>query len=585
MLSPEGSAEPGRWNTDRNPIARGVLDSIQEPGVREIVIMSSSQLLKTEVLLNAIGYFARLDPCPMLLIQPTVDMAQSFSKERLAPMLRDSPTLANLFGPEKSRSSDSTILKKLFPGGYIQLQGANSPAGLAMRAVRVLLCDEVDRYPLSAGREGDPVAIAQARQETFWNSLLVMTSSPTEKGISRIERAYEGSDRRRCFLVCVHCRAPQYLTWGHVKWPEGEPKKALLHCEQCGAAWNEPARQAMLARHRWDSTAKPTVDGRIGFWASKLYSPWKQPHQLAIDFLEKKKDTETLKAWVNTTLGESWEAPGEHVEADPLYARREHYPADRVPNGSVLTAGVDVQDDRVEGEVVAWGEGEESWSVQYFRLYGDPGQPELWEALDDMLRADFYRVDSEPMGVRLVCIDSGGHYTDEVYRFCRRAPRRYIPTKGHAMAGKPIAEMPRAPNKHKVYLTMIGTDTAKEILYDRLRLLEPGPGYCHFPITQDHDEEYFLQLTAEVRVKQYRHGHAFYRWEARRKRNEALDCRILAHAALRILERHSRVIPGSIDPGKSAKPPPRTAAQPEGSPNPSRQATRRRPPRGRSPLY
>ncbi len=546
--------------------------------------MSSSQLLKTEVLLNAIGYFARLDPCPMLMIQPTVEMAQSFSKERLAPMLRDSPELAKIFAPEKSRSSDSTILKKLFPGGYIQLQGANSPAGLAMRAVRVLLCDEVDRYPLSAGREGDPVAIAQARQETFWNSLLIMTSSPTEKGLSRIERAYEGSDRRRCYLTCVHCRAPQFLTWDQVKWPEGEPRKALLHCDTCGSSWNEPARQAMLARHAWKPTTAATVEGRIGFWASKLYSPWKQPHQLAIDFLEKKKDTETLKAWVNTTLGESWEAPGETVEADPLYARREHYPPGRVPNGSVLTAGVDVQDDRVEGEIVAWGENEESWSVQYFRLYGDPGKFELWNALDEMLRADFYRADSEPMSVRMACIDSGGHYTDEVYSFCRRAPRKYIPTKGHSMAGRPIAELPRAPNKQKVYLTMIGTDTAKEILYDRLRLLEPGPGYAHFPIDQDHDQEYFLQLTSEVRVKSYKAGRAFYRWEARRKRNEALDCRILAHAAIRILERHARVIPASIVPGDSVNPPPRMGGQSKATPDKGQTTVRRRP-RGRRPLY
>lgn len=585
MLSPEGSAEPGRWNTDRNPIARGVLDSIQEPGVREIVIMSSSQLLKTEVLLNVIGYFSRLDPCPMLLLQPTVDMAQSFSKERLAPMIRDSPTLASLYGDPKSRSSDTTILKKLFPGGYVQLQGANSPAGLAMRAVRVLLCDEVDRYPLSAGREGDPVSIAQARQETFWNSLLIMTSSPTEKGVSRIERAYEASDRRRCYVTCVHCRAPQYLVWSHVQWPKGEPKKALLHCEECGAAWNEPARQAMLARHEWRPTDTATVEGRIGFWASKLYSPWKQPHQLAVDFMEKKKDHETLKTFVNTTLGESWEHPGDVVPFAMLYARREVYPPGKVPNGSVLTAGVDVQDDRVEGEIVSWGAGEESWSVQYFRLYGDPGRRELWQALAEMLSGDFYRVDGEPMHVRLACIDSGGHYTDEVYSFCRRAPRRYIPTKGHAVPGKPITEFPRAPNKQKVYLTMIGTDTAKELLYNRLNLTDPGTGYCHFPMADDYDEEYFKQLTAEKREPRHRHGHLFYVWTAMRKRNEALDCRLGAHAALRILERHSRVIPVTIDPGKSAKPPPRTAEEPQATPDNGRQAPRRRPPRGRSPLY
>lgn len=512
------------------------MDAIHEPGTRELVIMSSSQLLKTEVLLNAIGYFAKQDPCPILLIQPTVKMAESFSKERLTPMIRDCPTLTEVFAEDKTRSSASTILKKQFRQGYVQMEGANSPAGLAMRSIRLLLCDEIDRYPISAGKEGDPIAIAQARQETFWNSLIIMTSSPTEKGASPIERHYELSDQRKCFLTCVHCRTPQVLTWHHVKFDKTVPKQALLHCEHCGAPWTEPARQAMLQRHEWRPTAEAQIEGRVGFHGSKLYSPWKQPYQLVIDFLEKKKERETLKAWVNTTLGESFEVPGDRLQWQQLYARRAHWGA-VIPNGSLLTGGIDVQHDRFEITLVSWGAGEEAWVVSHYRLYGDMSAQPVWDALSEFLRRERFRADGQPMPVALACIDSGA-YTDEVYKFSRRNPRVWIPTKGSSEHGKPIAELPRQRNKQRVYLTMLGVDTAKDLLYDRLTATEPGPGYVHFPVTDEFDEEYFKQLAAEVRVPKFKAGRRYYVYEARRVRNEALDCMVLNVAAVRILQRH-----------------------------------------------
>lgn len=537
------------------------MDSIHEPGVRELVIMSSSQLLKTEVILNMIGYFAKQDPCPILVIQPTVEMAQSFSKERLAPMIRDTKTLTPLFADARSRDSASTILKKQFRQGYVQLAGANSPAGLAMRAIRLLLCDEIDRYPVSAGKEGDPIAIAQARLETFWNSLLVLTSSPTDKGASPIERHYQLSDQRRCFLTCPHCRKPQVLTWSHVIWPKDEPRKALLHCEACGSPWPESARQAMLQHHEWRATSEAQVEGRVGFHGSKLYSPWKQPYQLALDFLEKKKERETLKAWVNTTLGESFEVPGDRLEWSQLYTRRAHW-AHPIPNGSQITAGVDVQHDRVEVTLVSWGKGEEAWVLDHRRLYGDMSAQSIWDALLAYLREPRFRVDGEPMSVGLVCIDSGA-YTDEVYRFCRRHARSLIPTKGSSEPAKPIADLPRTRNKQHVYLTIVGADTAKDLLYDRLSGAEPGPGYVHFPATEAFDEEYFKQLAAEVRVLKMRRGVPYYIYEARRLRNEALDCLVLALAGIRILQRHrgGKLATLSADERRSV-PHPETRPQP-----------------------
>jgi len=512
------------------------MDAIHEAGTRELVIMSSSQLLKTEVLLNSIGYFARQDPCPILMIQPTVEMAQSFSKERLGPMIRDCPTLTDIFSEERTRSSASTILKKVFRQGYVQLAGANSPSGLAMRAIRILLCDEIDRYPISAGIEGDPIAIAQARLETFWNSLLILTSSPTDKGSSPIDRHYQLSDQRRCFLTCVHCQHPQVLTWQHVRWPKDNPREALLHCEHCEAPWPEPARQAMLHRHEWRSTAEAQVFGRVGFHASKLYSPWSQPHQLAVDFLDKKKERESLKAWVNTTLGEAFDVPGDRLEWKQIYDRREHWGSD-IPNGSHLTAGIDVQHDRFEITLAAWGKGEEVWIVDHHRLHGDMSATAVWDALAEFLRSERYRADGEPMPITLACIDSGA-YTDEVYRFCRRNPRVWIPTKGSSEAGKPIAELPRARNKQHVYLTILGSDTAKDLLYDRLNHTEHGPGYVHFPAIESIDEEYCKQVASEKLIVKYKAGRRFTVYEAQRLRNEGIDCLVLNLAAVRILQRH-----------------------------------------------
>lgn len=539
VLSPESAAEPGRWNTDRNPIARGVMDSIHEDGVREIIIMSSSQLLKTEVLLNAIGYFARLDPCPILLLQPTVEMAEGFSKERLAPMIRDTPTLTTLFADPKSRNSNNTVRKKLYPGGYVQMEGANSPVGLAMRAIRLLLCDEVDRYPPSAGREGDPVSIAMARMETFFNSLIIMTSSPTEKGVSRIEQAYESSDQRKCFVTCVHCRKEQVLTWAHVKWPKGEPHNAQLHCEQCDTAWPEAARHAMLARHQWKPTAVSQKPGRIGFHGSKLYSPWTQPRQLAVEFMDRKNDTEQLKTFVNTALGEAWEQPGETLTPAPLYGRREVYPHP-IPDGQIVTAAVDVQDDRLEVELASWGEGEEVWGIAYRRFMGEPTKTEVWDRLDAYLRMARYFADGRPADVALACIDSG-FLRDQVYEFCRRAPRFYIPTKGSSVRDHALADFPRTRNRHGVYLTTVGTHQGKDLLLRRLSLNTPGPGYCHWPQSEDYNLEYFEQLTAETRVKRYSHGHPQIVWEKRRPRNEALDVRILGYVAIRLLQAHGYV--------------------------------------------
>ena len=569
----------------------GVMDAIRDPDVREVVIMSATQLLKTELLLNTLGFHVHLDPCPILVIQPTIEMAESFSKERLAPMIRDTPVLSGLFSDPKSRNSDNTLRKKSFPGGYVQLAGANSPASLAMRAVRVVLLDEVDRYPLSAGVEGDPIKIVSKRQATFWNRLSIMVSSPTVKGISRIEQALEASDYRKCWVPCWSCRRKQILTWSHVHWSKGEPEGAHIQCEHCGAPWTEQQRLQSLSRYEWRKSQKASVSGRIGFWASELYSPWVTPAAMANDWLEAQVSDETLKTFINTSLAESWELRGDQLEHGTLYARRELYSAP-IPDGSHLTAAADIQDDRIEVELRSWGAHEESWSVGYTRLYGDPGKPELWNQLDQHLRELRYRVDGEPMPVSLACIDSGA-WTDEVYAFCRRRRRVYIPTKGSSEATRPIAAFPRTANRQGVYLTLIGTHTAKELLFDRLQLMEPGPGFVHWPIHDDYDGEYFEQLTAEKRIVKRRHGHSYIIWEKRRKRNEALDLAVLNQAAIRILQTHGSARLASMDEQANilsghpttAVSPTTASSDPSTPSNPNLRRISRRPSPGRRGLF
>ena len=541
-LSPEASAEPGRWITARAEYQRGIMDAISDPAIHTVVVMSSAQVGKTEALLNVIGYHVHQDPAPILLLQPTLEMAQAFSKDRLAPMLRDTPALKGLVKDARARDSGNTLLHKTYPGGHITLAGSNSPASLASRPVRVVLCDEVDRFPASAGTEGDPVSLARKRAATFWNRSVLLTSTPTVAGASRIEREWQESDMRRFYVPCPHCGDRQHLQWAQVQWPEDRPDEAAYCCEHCGALWTDAERWRAIRQGEWRAEGECT--GTAGFHLNEIYSPWTQLADIASAFLAAKRGgPDQLKTWVNTSLGECWEEDeGEGADWQDLYRRREHYPAEVPENVSVIVAGVDTQDDRLEAEIVGWGEGEESWGLDYVRLYGDPGQPQLWRSLRERLRRTFQRSDGLMLNVRLVCIDSGGHYTDEVYDWCQQQGRTWaVPIQGASVPGKPIAAFPRKPNRRGVYLTTVGTDTAKELIYGRYQMLEPGPGYCHWPVSDAYDEPYFQQATAEKRVRKYRAGVPYYVWDAGKRRTEALDCRVYALAAVRILQQHMGV--------------------------------------------
>ena len=534
QLSSEASAEPGRWLTARAEFQRGIMDCFSS-GVSRIALMCSAQVGKTEMLNNVCGFHIHQDPAPLLMLQPTIEMAETWSKDRLAPMLRDTPVLKDQIGDPRTRDSGNTILHKRFPGGHITAVGANSPAGLASRPIRIVLADEVDRYPPSAGAEGDPLSLAVKRTTTFWNSLVVEVSTPTIKGLSRIEREHENSDQRVYMVPCSYCNHPQRLLWKGVRWPDGEPERAAYHCEECDRPWTESDRHRAVKLGQWTVT---NPAGRFpGFHISELYSPWSTIPKIAVSFIEAKKSAETMRVWVNTVLGEPYETDAEvidyHMLSDP--SRLEMW-GEKLPLKCLLvTVGVDVQDDGFHIERVAWAVDEESWSVDYVVMPCDPSDPNSWRRLDAYLLEPSMREDGRPLPVRATCIDSGGHFTQTVYKFCKlRRKRRVFAIKGRDEATSVWPAIIQKKKDKVKDVTIVGVTLAKDCVYSRLKVMLPGPGYCHFP--RGRAINWFEQLTSEIVQTKFTNGFPkrFYVLP-QGKRNEALDCRVYAYAALQSL--------------------------------------------------
>ena len=531
ILSKEASAESGRWVTDRAPFQRGIMDAVTDNRYEEIVIMSSAQVGKSELLLNTIGYHIAHDPASILLIQPTLDKAEEFSKERVAPMIRDTPVLRERVADPKARDSGNTVLYKSFPGGYLALGGANAPAGLASRPIRILLADEVDRFPISAGKEGDPLALAEKRTTTFHNKKIIKVSTPTNKGTSRIEREFEKSTQDYYHLPCPSCGHLQSL-----KWPQISFESVAHACIECGALHGE--FEWKMQEGQWISKVP---NARIkGFHLNELLSPWKRWKTIIQEFKEAKDNADTLKVWVNTTLGETWDdLPEQDLDDNEFLERAEEYGAD-IPNEvKILTAAVDTQDDRFEVEVIGWGEGRESWGIIYEKIHGDLNQPDVWERLDQFLSRTWTKANGERYGIAATFIDSGGHHTQEVYRFTKeRVHRRIFPIKGKSTrAGDhdPLIAGHSRPKPLRPHLIMLGVNEGKRKVINSLHVSEPGPLFCHFPKGRGYDKEFFEMLTAEQLVVRTKNGQPYQEWVKIRKRNEALDIRVYALAALEML--------------------------------------------------
>lgn len=557
-LSPEASAQPGDFNIDVTPFMREPLDVIcgSEPDVIEVWVMKSSQIAYSENLNNGIGRYMHLDPGPMLMIQPTVEMAESYGKDRIATMLRDTPVLDELVD-WRSKTSGNTILRKNFPGGFLQLTGANSPAGLAGRPIRMVICDEVDRFPFSAGQgekqEGDPIALVQRRQTTFFNRLFVAGGTPVKKGFSRTETGYNATDKRVYMVPCPRCSNHIDFKWERFCKDDPEHEHyARYQCQECDDWIDENERFEMIkdallgGTAHWLATRPEAPSHRRGYFIWTAYSPFMSWREICDEWNEVKGDPEREQVFTNTILGLPYSISTDDLDAEALFSQREEYTPDAIPNDVlVITAGIDTQDDRFELEVVGWGLGEESWSLDYRQIIGDPALKPTRLQLDEFLASQVYRRrDGTELKIKAAFIDSGGHRTDSVYTFARGKVMRHIyACKGSNMAGQPIFVRFSPQKKARVKLAIVGTDTAKEVIYARLSNPDETNGRMHFPTS--YGREYFTQLISEERVMEWKAGQPRIVWRKKQSqgtRNEPLDVRVYALAALRSMRIQLRIL-------------------------------------------
>ena len=549
VLSRETSAQTGRFHAF--PYQIGIMDAITDPTVEMVTVQKSARVGYTKILDHVAGYYIHQDPSPILVVQPRVEDAEDYSVTEIEPMLRDTPVLAEIVGDPKKKDARQKINKRIFRNGAsISFVGANSPGGFRRITARIVKFDEVDGYPvMGAGKEGDQIKLGIKRTESFWNRKIILGSTPTVKGESRIEKSYANSDQRKYYVPCPHCGAYQVLEWGGpdtpygMKWDKDEngvgiPDSVFYACKVTGCVIREDDKEDMVERGEWRAT-KP-FKGHAGFHIWAAYSlfvnaSWRN---LVAEWLEVKDDPLMRQTFVNLVLGETYEDRGDRaLQEDRLAARCEVWGAE-VPDGvAVVTVGVDTQGDRFECEVVGWGLNEESWSIDFEVIEGDLETPDPWNRLDAYLRRIWFRADGRGFEVMAVCHDSGGHHTQKVYEFAKaRLGRRVWAVKGESAVGgkrSPVwpTKTPSRRNKSSFRPVILGVNAAKDSIRSRLHLVEPGPGYMHFPASRDIN--YFAQLTAERSVRKTSGGQHYRVWELPNGRaNEALDCRVYAYAAL-----------------------------------------------------
>lgn len=536
LLSSEDSALAGQYRCANAPYQREMLDAVQEPGIERVVFWTGAQMVKTLALKIILAYYMKEDPCPMAYLLPSLPLARRWSKQRLAPMLRDNPSLRGLV-EEGMRKSGNSLLEKEFPGGILFVLGAMNAAALASYPLRAVFVDEEDRMEISARGasgagegEGDPVALIEERTTTFWNAFVIEASTCTLEGISRIVAKYQISDQRKYWVPCPHCGEFQLLSWKRLIWSKEQdptPENVCYACEHCAAALYETEKMAMLRAGQWRKGA-PEVRNCAGFWISQMYSPfttWAKMVQKFRDAMSHRENPEKLKVFVNTALAETWKADEEAFESGDLMARREEFPPPAVPDGAtVLTAAVDVQGDRLELEVWGWGRGEEAWGIDRLVFPGDPAKPQVWEQLDRfLLDARYLHARGVRLEIAATFVDAG-YLTAEVMGWTKpRKDRRIFAIRGFDGFRRPPLGRPSKANRARTLMYPVGVDVIKEILYARLRIRIPGAGYLHFS-KYKHDAEYFGQLTCERLKRKYVRGFAVRYWvKPLGARNEALD--------------------------------------------------------------
>ena len=545
-LSPETSSEVGKWNTDRTVYQREPMDCISDPEIKYLILKFPSQMGKSDIALNIIGRFIHLEPCPILVVQPSDKDAEEFS-QRFSYMIRDCDPLSKLISEPGSRKAKNKISYKTFPGGEISFVGSNSPNNLSGKPIKLLLCDDIRGFPRSSGKEGDPVDLAKNRTKTFFDSLIILSSSPGMKGRCRISEAYNLSDQRTYMMPCPGCGNEILFKWKYLKFEKNKKGNLLIasifyQCYFCNYKIDESQKQEMIEAGKWIRNAKH-IKNSAGFWLTELYSPWVKWEEVIRSFLDAKKDPEKLKVVINTSFCEEYQDRGDIPDWKYLFSRKDKYKRNEIPRqGLLLVGGADVQKNRIEIEIVIYGRKFESWSIDYRVLTGDPTQSDIWNLLNDILNEEFYHPAGKKIRIRRIAIDSG-HCTTNVYMFGRKlGPDLVIVGKGmshlNSILGHP-KKMDIDLGNRKIYggvhLYGIGERIIKNEIYSHLRKESPKAGdpfpdgFFHFPY--DYQEEYFKMLTAE-QAKLYKTSTGYVtRYEKIRERNEALDCRVLARAA------------------------------------------------------
>lgn len=539
-LPKTSSSEPGPWRTSRFPFMKEIMDEISPQSARqEIVVMGGSQISKTEsTCINPMLYYIDYHPCPILYLQKTIQAMERFSRQRLGPSIEATPSVFAKIGEQKSRDSANTMLLKTFPGGILILGGSNSVATLRSMPIQVLLADEIDSFEMDIEGEGDPVKLAVKRTTNFPRRKIVYSSTPGVRELSRIEPLFESGDQRYYHVPCPHCQHYQPITWNHLKWDNRDPSTVRMVCEKCKEDIPEHHKTEMLREGKW--VAKFPGRKIASFHVSALYSPlgfysWAEAVR---EFLEAhaQRSKEKLKVFVNTVLAETWVEKGKSFEGAQFLRRKENYVAEVPKDALILTAGADVQEDRIEIEVVGWGKNLESWSIDWARFMGDTEGNDVWTQLDLYLRRQWKHEAGYLMTPACVGVDSG-HRAHRVYQFCKQLEmRRIFPVKGQGGWGRGLIDRPKTRNQHGVWLFNVFVDEVKSKIYSCLEINEPGPNYMHFPNKNEYDEHYFDMLTSERLIEKVREGRKGLAWELRPgKRNEALDARAYAIAALNIL--------------------------------------------------
>ena len=554
-LSPESSAEIGPYRVSRTPYLREIMDAFTDPKVRRLILASSSQVGKSELENNIIGYIIDQDPSSILFIHPTTIDAKEYSKLRIAPMLRDTPVLRRKVSPSKSRDSGNTILQKTYPGGILTMCGSTEAHALASKPIRYVIGDERDRWAQSAGKEGDPWKLAMARQITFYNAKAVEVSTPTIKGDSAIaDSFYEGTMERWC-VKCPHCgeyhdiefmksiryETEETMVQGKAQY---KVKNILYLCPGCACTSTEAEIKRQPAK--WIAENPDAYQrGVRSFWLNSFVSPWASWESTILEYLYAQGDTAKMQVVYNTRFGQLWENRGDTQDPESMLKRRETYDAELPEGVLVLTAGVDTQDDRFEYEIVGHGHFGETWGIEKGVIMGSPDDPATWDSLDMMVFDRVLRFkDGLGLKVSMSFVDEGGHFTGQVRQRCRdRIRKKVFCIKGAAGPDRPFTDAPKKMkiiigNRYKgtCWQYQLGVDSGKQMIMDNLRVEAPGPKYCHFPLRDDYGLAYFNGLLSEHLVPE---GKIRQRWVWEKipghERNEPLDCRNYAMAAFRVL--------------------------------------------------